>query len=121
LAADFEVRDRTHGETRILTLTGELDLGSGAVLADAIARACAAGSPRLILDIRELEFIDSTGLREIVAGKARCEEHSCRFLITEGRPRVERVFEIAGLLDLLAPYRTEVEATDEQLSDTVEK
>jgi anti-anti-sigma factor len=104
----------------VLALSGELDLASGGVLAEAIARACSAGAPRLILDIRELEFIDSTGLREIVAGKSLCDEHDCAFLLTEGRPRVERVFEIAGLLELLAPYRTELEPADEQAADAVE-
>jgi anti-anti-sigma factor len=120
LAADFEVRDRTRGDTGVLALIGELDLASRGVLADAISQACAGGSARVILDIRTLEFIDSTGLREIVAGKAVCEEHGCRFLISDGRPRVERVFEIAGVFDLLAPYRIEIAAADEQAGDTVE-
>ena len=104
----------------MLTLSGELDLASRGILADAISRACTEGSSCVILDIRHLEFIDSTGLREIVAGKAVCDEHESRFLITDGQPRVERVFEIAGLLELLAPYRTKIEPADEQAGDTVE-
>lgn len=120
MAADFEVREETRGDARVLSLSGELDLGSRGILAEAISAACADGAPQVILDIRTLDFIDSTGLREIVAGKAQCDENGCRFQITAGRPRVERVFEVAGLLELLEPYRTELEGADQQAGDAVE-
>jgi anti-anti-sigma factor len=113
LTAGFEVREGSRGTAHVLTLTGELDLASGGVLAEAISRACADGAQTLVLDIRTLEFIDSTGLRELVAGRALCDEHGCVFQITEGRSRVERVFEIAGLLDFFAPCRTEGDRADQ--------
>lgn len=119
MAGGFDVLERRDGSAHTLVLTGELDLASGGVLADAISRACADGADRIVLDISQLGFLDSTGLRELVAGRALCDEHGCRFEMTRGGPRVERVFEVAGMLEFFEPCRTEGESADRR-GDAVE-
>jgi anti-sigma B factor antagonist len=112
MARGFEVRELEAAGVRTLVLTGELDLASSGVLVAAISKACAEGAQSIVLDIGALEFIDSTGVREIVAGQALCHEHGASFQLTRGGPRVERVFEVAGLLDFFSPRRTEGEPAD---------
>jgi anti-sigma B factor antagonist len=106
---DFDVVEHVSGDTCRLVLTGELDLAGAAALREAVARACASEAKEVILDLRRLEFIDSTGLRELLAGEAVCKRHGLRLRLTEGTPRVEHVLELAGLVEHLAPLRLTVE------------
>jgi anti-anti-sigma factor len=88
-----------------LALRGELDLASAANLRDTVARLCAEGDQRLVLDIGELTFIDSTGLRAILTSRAECEQAGCTLAITpaaeEVPPQVRRLLQVTGLLERL--------------------
>jgi anti-anti-sigma factor len=85
----------------VLLLRGELDISSAPAFARAIADVCAHAPSELLLDVGGLGFVDSTGLRALLAAKALCEERSCRFAITEPLPPVQRLLEVAGVLDRL--------------------
>ena len=59
-------------------------------------------SPQLIvLDLRELTFMDSTGLRVMVSADARARDQARRLAIVQGPEPVHRVFRITGLDDHL--------------------
>lgn len=59
-------------------------------------------SPQLIvLDLRELTFMDSTGLRVMVSADARARDQARRLTIVQGPEPVHRVFRITGLDDHL--------------------
>jgi anti-sigma B factor antagonist len=88
----------------VLELRGELDTSSAHAFEEAAARVRALGANELLLDISGVEFIDSNGLRSILAVKAACEEHACAFTVTHGSEQVDRVFELTRLLERL-PFR----------------
>jgi anti-anti-sigma factor len=56
------------------------------------------GPPVLVLDLRPLRFIDSTGLRLVLAADLRARRDGRRLVIVRGPETVHRVFRIA-LLD----------------------
>jgi anti-anti-sigma factor len=82
------VQDGRHN----LTLVGELDLVTAPRLNAAIGRICAEGAAELLLDLRQLTFIDSTGLRAMLSAAKTCTARDCRLLVTHGNPQVERLF-----------------------------
>jgi anti-sigma B factor antagonist len=87
----------------VIALAGELDLaGTGALESD-IERVLAHARPdTVVLDLRDLAFMDSSGLRVIAAFDARARsEGDWRFVLVRGRPAVHRVFEITRLVDRL--------------------
>ena len=90
------VSERSGGTTRI-AFRGELDMSCCDVLERKLTQALDADGERIVLDLRELAFLDSTGLRVIL--KARTEAHQLgkQFeLLRPGRhPR--RVLELSGL------------------------
>lgn len=63
------------------------------------------GAAHLIIDLRRLTFIDSTGLRLTFDLDAATRENGLRLELLAGPPQVQRIFELTGALDQL-PFVT---------------
>ncbi|HEX3509998.1 MAG TPA: STAS domain-containing protein [Solirubrobacteraceae bacterium] len=85
----------------VLALQGELDLAAAPQLAAEIERAETGTLDALVLDLSRLEFIDSAGLRVLLAAHERARESGRAFAITPGPAQVQRLLEIAGVGDHL--------------------
>jgi anti-anti-sigma factor len=96
------VRDDAHEGYHTLALAGELDAATAPVLESTIERLCEQGAREIVLDLHELSFIDSSGLRLILTGKKRCERDGCEFALTRPRPAAQRLFELTGLIERLS-------------------
>jgi len=86
--------------TVVLEMRGELDIASASQL-EAEIRAVESEGGRLILDLSRLEFIDSSGMRILLAAASRAKANNHGVGIRRAQPAVHRVFEIAGLSDSL--------------------
>lgn len=84
------------GQARI-ALSGELDISSAARVEDELSSLQAQSPKVLVLDLRKLEFMDSTGLRLIVRADEAARTGGTRFVIVRGPEAVQRVFQIVGL------------------------
>src|SRR5687767_12785958 len=80
-----------------LVLRGELDLYSAPALDDALVALEGEKWPVLFLDLRELEFVDSAGLRLIMRTHARAQQDGRRLVVIRGGQTVDRVFTLTGL------------------------
>jgi anti-sigma B factor antagonist len=89
---------------RVLAPVGELDMASVDVLNAAVERARDARAPSITIDLRELSFIDSSGLAAIVLAGRLCDTNGLEFSLVPGSPSTQRLFEMTGLLDVL-PFR----------------
>jgi anti-anti-sigma factor len=98
----FRVEVEVRGETSVIRPIGELDLATVEELARAVD---AARGRRLVLDLSALEFIDTSGMRLILA------EESDRgdLTLVRGSRNVQRLFEIAGVVDRL-PFADSLDA-----------
>ncbi|HWH10702.1 MAG TPA: STAS domain-containing protein [Solirubrobacteraceae bacterium] len=99
ISGRLEVRRSRRGAAQIIELAGELDLATAGELALAIKAASVRGAAIIVLDLRRLEFIDSSGIHVIVEAWARLR---ARLTVVKGPPRVHRVFELCGLVGRLA-------------------
>ena len=79
-----------------VVLGGELDIATVSEL-DAALRLAWASSDVIVLDLRELEFIDSSGLRTLLTARKRAEEAGADFSLVAGHRGLERTLEIAGV------------------------
>jgi anti-anti-sigma factor len=84
-----------------VALAGELDIASVGEVQAQLSELREAGFEHVVLDLRELTFIDSTGLRLILSENAVARENGGRFELIAGPPRVQRVFELTEVLDHL--------------------
>jgi len=109
---DFTVEERNHGNAAVVAAAGELDLRTSPQLEERLNRAFDAGAALVILDLRQIEFMDSTGLRVLLSAHQRAHERGRRFALVRGADQVERVLTLTGVRDLL----TVVDAPEELLS-----
>jgi anti-anti-sigma factor len=87
----------------VIAPTGELDLSGAAVLEDELDRVVSEpGLGTVVVDLRGLEFMDSSGLRLVVLADMRAREAGRRFVLVRGIETVHRVFEITRMSDRLA-------------------
>jgi anti-anti-sigma factor len=86
----------------VVVIRGELDLATAPDLETALSELQEAGQD-VAVDLRELEFMDSTGLRALVAAHARAEDSAQTFVIVRPRPGapIERILAIAGVASVL--------------------
>lgn len=109
---DFSVEERRQGAAAILVVSGELDLRTSPELERRLGQAFDAGVELVILDLRQIEFMDSTGLRVLLSSHQRAQESGRRFALVRGADQVERVLTLTGVRDLL----TVVDAPEELLT-----
>jgi anti-sigma B factor antagonist len=78
----------------VLRLVGELDLAGAPLFQSEIDSEDVGASAAVVLDLRELRFIDSTGLRVIFSAHARSLERGQQFAVTNGSEQVQRLLSI---------------------------
>ena len=91
-----------HDDAVCVSLTGELDLSSALTFEEELRRIEEETHPRvLVLDLRTLKFLDSTGLRLILAAHARALKRGGRLSIVQGSDAVRRIFRLTGVMERL--------------------
>lgn len=98
MAADIDCVDIDDGIR--CRIQGELDLVSEAEALKELTTALERRPGRLIIDLSELEFIDSTGLRVLLTVRNQAAESGTRLLLASPDQPVRRVFEIASVTQL---------------------
>ncbi|MEU8288391.1 STAS domain-containing protein [Micromonospora sp. NPDC048905] len=85
-----------------LRLAGELDMSTSPELTAAIDRLTAAGESRVLLDLTDLTFCDSTGMAVFVRGDNQAAADGGWLRLVGANGRVERVLRMTGLADVLS-------------------
>ena len=89
-------------DAHTVTLTGELDMQGAPRLEEELMHVESTHPSKLIIDLADLEFIDSSGLRVLVSAHKRClASDSWTLLIIPPIGPAIRTFEICGLMDAL--------------------
>jgi anti-sigma B factor antagonist len=89
------------GTGAVIALSGELDLAGAAMLEQELGRLETDAPEALVLDLRGVEFMDSSGLRVIAVAAQRAQEHHRRFALVPGAAQVMRVFDITRMRERL--------------------
>ncbi len=82
----------------VVALAGELDVRGSATLDPELRRLTAEPGPALlVLDLRGLRFMDSSGLRTVVVADAALRAEGRRLALVRGEPEVQRVFTVTRM------------------------
>jgi anti-sigma B factor antagonist len=104
MPAPFRVKISHHNGATVLAPSGELDLASGPELEAELERVKA--SELIIVDLRQLEFIDSTGLSVLVKANQQAQEAGRRFALVNGGSQIQRLLSLTGIADRLTLVET---------------
>ena len=114
----FDVHVEQEGALATLVLKGELDLAEAPRLGSAASRVIRDDSvERVVVDLRGLTFMDSTGLRTILRADARAREAQKDFALIRGTERVHRIFQLTKL-DARFAFTEASPASDGQLKES---
>jgi anti-anti-sigma factor len=83
----------------LISVSGELDLASGPELESELDKVSAPQTTLLVVDLRELEFMDSTGLSIIVRAHQRLAETGCELGLVRGSTQVQRLLDLTGVAE----------------------
>ena len=95
IAAHYE------GERVTLVLGGEFDMTGTALFWAHVGEAVRTHPDSIIIDARDLEFIDSSGLLAFVRAREAAVEAGATFGVMEPSPMLRHVADLAGLTELL--------------------
>jgi anti-sigma B factor antagonist len=88
------------GGERVIRLHGELDIDSAPDLERALLRSRPA-QQRVVLDLSELKFMDSTGLRVLLRARAAAEEGRWEIFLRDVPSNIQRLFDMTGVHEAL--------------------
>ncbi len=92
-----------------LSMNGALNTDTAAAFESALGDAIAAGMALTVLDMAELDYISSAGLRVIFKAAKDLKAEDRRFAAANRQPHIEKVFEILQALPDMAVFRSDEE------------
>lgn len=113
MPSHFNFETRAEEDVRILKLAGELDLAASPSLEEELDRALSSEASLVLVDLRELDFMDSTGLSVLVRAHQTAEQNGRRFVLVNGSHQVQRLLSLTGI----AGRMTLVDSPDEVLRE----
>lgn len=106
LAWDVDLDDHT----TVVHVSGEIDVSTQDAFDEAVRAALDSASPLVILDLANVTFLGSIGLRTLVEVHKDATDTGRELRVVEGSTAVHRVMKITGLAQVLALYPTLEEA-----------
>ena len=99
----------------VLQITGEVDVYTAPQLREQVIQLLSSGVRHIIADLRDVDFLDSTGLGVLVGSLKRLRGHDGSFKVVASGGRILRIFQITGLICAFALHPSVLDAmtTDE--------
>ena len=94
--ADLELEWAEADAGALITVRGEIDMATAPQLRDVLDQLIDAGSCRIVLDCRELAFLDSSGIGVLVAARNRLSDEG-EIVLDSPQAHVRKVLEITGV------------------------
>ena len=111
--AELTIQTASLGEIPVIGLSGELDAYHVPRVNAELDALLAAGKTILIVNLKRVAYIDSTGLGALVAARKRAQDvGGFLLLVVASESAVERTFTITGLLGIFSIFVDEAAALD---------
>ena len=84
----------------LIAVTGEIDLATAPIVEDELRRA-EGSEDVIVLDLGGVTFMDSSGIRIVIAAELRQRERGASLRLAHVPPQVARLFDLAGIAEHL--------------------
>jgi anti-anti-sigma factor len=100
----MDIIESRNGQTGILVLSGRLDTASAPNLLPRAIAQCGTHIDTLLIDLQQIEYLNSAGFRALIAVKRRAEQVSIAIALCGLNRILHELFEISGLLGSFRTY-----------------
>ena len=107
---DLTLTTREADGKTIVAVGGEIDVYTAPKLRDKITELVGAGSYHLVVDMQQVEFLDSTGLGVLVGGLKKVRAHDGSLQLVCNQDRLLKIFRITGLAKVFVIHESADEA-----------
>jgi anti-sigma B factor antagonist len=94
---DLDLKTDTVGDRTVVRVGGEIDVYTAPKLREQLIDLVAAGNYHLVVDMENVDFLDSTGLGVLVGGLKRVRAHDGSLELVCSQERILKIFRITGL------------------------
>jgi anti-anti-sigma factor len=98
----MKIHDTQHGGSLIVAPSGRVDSSSSSELERVLVGHAGSGETRIVVDLAEVEYISSAGLRVLLMVAKKLQEAKGRLVLCAMPESVRLVFELAGFLPIFA-------------------
>lgn len=113
MSPDFAITEHPiDGERHVLAVRGEIDLFTAPELKQVLAESIEAGRIRIIVDLTDTTFLDSTALGVLIGAVKRLRSRDGALAIVNIDDNISKTFEITGLDQIFTIVPTRDEAVD---------
>ncbi|NDC82115.1 anti-sigma factor antagonist [bacterium] len=97
MVIEFSINVENAGDVPFVKVSGEIDVYTCPKLHKVLTEIVASGSPKVVLDLENVHYIDSTGLGTIAHAARTLSKSDGHLNVVCNRPQVRKIFEISGL------------------------
>lgn len=108
----MEIKTRRVDQVLVVEITGKLDTQNSGPASEEMARIVQDGNSKILLNLRNLEFLSSAGLRVLLRTTKLLPEPEGRMMICQAKGVVKEVLEISGFDDFIDVHDTEAVALE---------
>jgi anti-anti-sigma factor len=105
-----KINERKRDDVTILDIQGKITIGGDLALREAIHKAVNDGAKKIVVNLREVTTIDSSGVGELVSSYTTVTKAGARLKLVNLPPKVQDVLTITQLITVFDVYDTEDEA-----------
>lgn len=109
-AMDLDVDTARRGEASVLNLRGEIDVYTAPRLRQALIDLVDSGAKKIVVDMENVDFLDSTGLGVLVGSLKRVKGEDGTMAIVATQDKILKIFDITGLNKVFPMYESVEEA-----------
>jgi anti-sigma B factor antagonist len=100
----IDVQPTEAGSPQVFVLRGSMDIATSPTVRAALLEAAERGEHDIIVDLTNVEFLDSTGLGALIGAHKRAKEHGGRVRLVAQEGQILRLLRITGLLGVFGVY-----------------
>lgn len=106
----MQLVEKDNGEVTVLELGGRLDSNTSKVLEDKVMEVLGQGKRKLLMDFKDVDYINSTGLRVLLLALQQLKKNQGKLVLCTIKDYMKEVFEISGYTEIFPIFPTQQEA-----------
>ena len=106
----MDISEDRKADALILALSGKLDAMTAKTFEDKILGVINSGTQRLVVDLSQLEYVSSSGLRVLLLAAKRLQGTDGKIVLCALKDQIRQVFDLAGFSSILPIYGSRDEA-----------